>query len=187
MSLSIIFLAIGILLFLYVIFAYNSLTSARNQIDNAFSALDAMLKKRFDLIPNLVATIKNYALHEQTTLTNLTELRTKALNNGLNQTESVQLDNQFSEIASRLVIFSENYPTLQANVNFLQLQRAINESEEQIAAARRNYNASVTDYNNMVQQFPSNIAASLFNFSTRTLLNTPEAQRENPNVNQLFQ
>jgi LemA protein len=174
-------------LFLIIIFMYNDLVNKRNQVDNVFAALDAMLKKRFDLIPNLVATVKNYAQYEQSTLSNLVELRSKAINGDLSKEETVQLDNNFSQAVSRLVVLSESYPALRATENYQQLQRALNETEEQISAARRTYNAFVTDYNNAVQQFPSNLAAALFNFEARSVLATPEAQRENVNVNQLFQ
>jgi LemA protein len=174
-------------LFLIIIFMYNDLVNKRNQVDNVFAALDAMLKKRFDLIPNLVATVKNYAQYEQSTLSNLVELRSKAINGNLSKEETVQLDNNFSQAVSRLVVLSESYPALRATENYQQLQRALNETEEQISAARRTYNAVVTDYNNAVQQFPSNLAAALFNFEARSVLATPEAQRENVNVNQLFQ
>lgn len=180
------FIIVGVVFLLIFIFAYNSLVGKRNQTDNAFSALDAMLKKRFDLIPNLVATAKNYAQYEQSTLNNLVELRSKALNGNLSQSESIDLDNNLSQAVRGLVVLSENYPALRANENYLQLQRALNETEEQISAARRNYNASVTDYNDAVQQFPSNLIASAVAFKTRPLLTTPDIQRENLDVNQLF-
>jgi LemA protein len=171
---------------LLLILGYNSLVGKQNQADNAFSALDAMLKKRFDLIPNLVATAKNYAQYEQSTLTNLVNLRSKALNGELSKSESIELDNSFTQATRSLVVLSENYPELRANENYLQLQRALNETEEQISAARRNYNASVTDFNDSVQKFPTNLLASAFGYSTRPLLITPEIQRENVDVNQLF-
>lgn len=177
---------LGVIFLLVFIFGYNSLIGKRNQVDNAFAALDAMLKKRFDLIPNLVATAKNYAQYEQSTLENLVNLRSKALNGDLTKSESIQLDNAFSQAARGLVVLSENYPELRASENYLLLQRSLNETEEQISAARRNYNAEVTNYNDSVQKFPSNIIASTFSFETRPLLTTPEAQRENINVNQLF-
>jgi LemA protein len=179
-------LLIGFVFFLFFIFVYNMLVGKRNQVDNAFAALDAMLKKRFDLIPNLVATVKNYAQYEQSTLNNLVELRSKALNGELSKNESIELDNSFSQAVRSLVVLSENYPELRASENYMQLQRALNETEEQISAARRNYNASVTDYNDSVQKFPSNIVAASVAFTTRPLLVTPEAQRENIDVNQLF-
>ncbi len=176
----------GLGLLLTFIFGYNVLIGKRNQVDNAFSALDAMLKKRFDLIPNLVATAKNYAQYEQSTLNNLVALRSKAINGELSKNESIELDNAFSQAARGLVVLSESYPELRASENYMQLQRALNETEEQISAARRNYNAVVTNFNDAVQKFPSNIIASAFTFVSRPLLITAEAQRENIDVNQLF-
>lgn len=180
------FLIAGIVLFLIFILGYNTLVGKRNQVDNAFAALDAMLKKRFDLIPNLVATVKNYAQYEQSTLNNLVALRSKAMNGELSKNESIELDNTFTQAVRGLVVLSENYPELRASENYMQLQRALNETEEQISAARRNYNATTTHYNDSVQKFPSNIIAAAFAFKTRALLATPEAQRENVDVNQLF-
>jgi LemA protein len=176
---------IGFILIL-IIFGYNSLVGKQNQVDNAFASLDAMLKKRFDLIPNLVTTAKNYAQYEQSTLNGLVELRSKAISGQLSNNQTVELDNSFAQATRNLVVLSENYPELRASENYNQLQRALNETEEQISAARRNYNASVTDYNNAVQQIPTNLISSLFVFPKRTLLTTPESQRENVDVNQLF-
>jgi LemA protein len=171
---------------IFIIFGYNSLVGKQNQVDNAFASLDTMLKKRFDLIPNLVATAKNYAQYEQSALNGLVELRSKAISGQLSNNQTVELDNSFTQAARNLVVLSENYPELRASENYNQLQRALNETEEQISAARRNYNASVTDFNNAVQQVPTNIISSLFVFPKRALLTTPESQRENVDVNQLF-
>ena len=179
-------LIVGVALLLTFVFGYNALIGKRNKVDNAFAALDAMLKKRFDLIPNLVSTVKNYAQYEQSTLTNLVNLRSKAINGDLTKNESIELDNALSQAARNLVVLSESYPELRASENYMQLQRALNETEEQISAARRNYNAEVTDFNDAVLKFPSNVIASAFNFVTRPLLFTPDAQRENIDVNQLF-
>lgn len=171
---------------LFFALGYNSLVGKKNQVDNAFASLDAMLKKRFDLIPNLVATAKNYAQYEQSTLNNLVELRSKAINGQLSNNQSIELDNSFTQATRNLVVLAENYPELRASENYNQLQRTLNETEEQISAARRNYNASVTDYNNAIEQVPTNFISSLFVFTKRALLTTPEAQRENIDVNQLF-
>jgi LemA protein len=176
---------VGVLL-IFLILGYNTLVGQRNQIDNAFAALDAMLKKRFDLIPNLVSTAKNYAQYEQSTLNQLVELRSKAINGELSKNESIELDNTFTQAARQLIVLSESYPELKASENYLQLQRALNETEEQISAARRNYNAVVTDYNDSVQKFPSNIVANAFAFKATPVLATPDFQRENIDVNQLF-
>lgn len=174
------------LLLLLIIWGYNALTRRRNQVDNAFSSIDVMLKKRFDLIPNLVATVQGYSQYEQSTLTNLVALRSKAINGELSHNESVDLDNTLMRATGSLVLLSESYPELKASGHYIQLQRALNESEEQISAARRNYNATVRDYNNAVQQFPSNILAGIFAFHPRTFLAIPEVERANSNIDQLF-
>jgi LemA protein len=140
---------------LFFIVTYNSLVGKKNQVENAFASIDAMLKKRYDLIPNLVATVKQYAKHESGTLTEITELRAKAMSGGLSSDEQVQVNNQITKAMGGIMVAVENYPELKANENFLQLQRSLNEIEEQISAARRAYNASVTDFNNAIEMFPS--------------------------------
>ncbi len=181
-----IILIVCLLVALFLILGYNQLVRKRNQVDNAFSAIDAMLKKRFDLIPNLVASVKNYSQYEQSTLAKLVELRSKAVSGNLSQSESIELDNTFSQATRGLVVLSESYPELKASDNYMQLQRALNESEEQISAARRNFNASVTTYNNSVQQFPTNLVAGILGFQAKSVLSIPDAERANVNVDQLF-
>lgn len=164
---------------------YNSLVRKRNQVDNAFSSIDVMLKRRFDLIPNLVATVQQYAAHEKEILTRLTELRNKPYHS-LSENEKGDLDRAFSQMRTNLFAVVENYPDLKASDNFMQLQRALNETEEQLAAARRTYNACVTDYNNTVQAFPTNLLAGMFHFTVRNLLTIPEPERATPDVKKLF-
>ena len=143
--------AIIIVLFILVVISmYNSLVRKRNQIENAFSTIDVMLKRRFDLIPNLVATVQQYAKHEADTFAAITEMRNKTYTS-LNDSEKAEFDKMFSKVRTQFFAVAENYPELKASENFLQLQRSLNETEEQLAAARRTYNASVTDYNNAVQ------------------------------------
>lgn len=178
-------LLVAIVLLLAFAGLYNSLVRKRNQADNAFGLIDVMLKKRYDLIPNLVATVQQYAAHEHDTLARLTELRRKPYQ-ALSAEEKSAFDQDFSQMRTSLMAVVENYPLLRASDNFMQLQRALNETEEQLAAARRTYNACVTDYNNAVQTFPSNLLASMFHFTTRTLLSIPEAERVAPDVKSLF-
>lgn len=178
-------LVIVIAILLVGVSLYNSLVRKRNQIDNAFSSIDVMLKKRYDLLPNLVATVQQYASHEKETLIRLAELRSKSYQS-LTDEEKTEFDRNFSRMRTGLFAIAENYPELKASDNFLQLQRALNETEEQLAAARRTYNACVTDYNNAVQTFPSNLLAGMFGFTVRTLLVIPEAERAVPNVKNLF-
>lgn len=171
---------------LVVIVIYNGLVGKKNQVENAFASIDAMLKKRYDMIPNLVATVKQYATHEQETLTKVTEMRTKALSGGLSDNERIELDNQITKAMGGIMVAVESYPELKANENFLQLQRSLNEVEEQISASRRAFNAAVTDYNNAIEMFPSSILAGMMNYKRKALFEIPEAERANVDVGKLF-
>ena len=181
-------IAIGIVAVFVVFFilTYNGLVGKKNQVENAFASIDAMLKKRYDLIPNLVATVKQYAAHESDTLTEITELRAKAISGNLSSDEQVEINNQISKAMGGIMVAVENYPDLKANENFLQLQRSLNEIEEQISAARRAFNASVTDYNNAIEMFPSNLVAGMMNYTRRQLFEIPDDERENVNLGELF-
>ena len=165
---------------------YNSLVGKKNQVENAFSSIDTLLKKRYDLIPNLVAAVKQYMQHEAGTLTEITALRAKAVSGTLSQDEAVDLNNRMGQALRGIMVAVENYPQLRATENFQQLQRSLNEVEEQISAARRAFNASVTDYNNAVQMFPTNLMASMMSYTARTWFEIPEEERRNPNVKDLF-
>ncbi|WP_303208816.1 LemA family protein [Bacteroides oleiciplenus] len=174
-----------VVLVLVVISMYNSLVRKRNQIENAFATIDVMLKQRFDLIPNLVATVQQYAKHEADTFSAITEMRNKTYT-ALNDSEKADFDKMFSKVRTQFFAVAENYPELKASENFLQLQRSLNETEEQLAAARRTYNASVTEYNNAVQSFPTNLLAGMFGFTRKEVLTIPEVERTTPNVKNLF-
>lgn len=169
-----------------VIIMVNSLIVKKNQIDNAFAGIDAQLKKRYDLIPNLVAAAKEYMTHERGILEDITALRTKALENGVSTVEKMDIDNKLSAMMHGIMVQVENYPQLKASRNIEQLQRALNEVEEQLSAARRAYNAAVTSYNNSVEIFPSCIIAGILNYHTRPLFTIPENERDNVNVGALF-
>lgn len=171
---------------LFVILAYNRLVSLRNSVDKSFASIDAMAKKRYDLIPNLVAAVSKYMEHERGTLTDITEMRAKAVSGNLSVNEKVDLDSKISRAMGGIMVAVENYPDLKANQNFLQLQGSLNEIEEQLSAARRAYNAAVTDYNNACQMFPSNVFAMMFNFKTRRLFEITEVERKNVDVKSLF-
>ena len=171
---------------LLIIFMYNSLIGKKNQVNNSFASIDVLLKKRYDLIPNLVASVKNYMKHEKGTLTEITELRAQAMSGNISPDQQVDLNNKISRALSGIMVAVENYPDLKANENFLQLQAAMNEVEEQISAARRAYNAAVTDYNNAIEMFPTNILASMMAYKPKTLFEIAEAERKNINVNNLF-
>jgi len=148
--------AIGILVILIIVFIvlYNTLIRLKNRVENTFSGIDVLLRKRYDLIPNLVAVVKNYTQHEQETLTNIAALRSRAASGEVSGDERIQLENQLSRQLGRLMIAVENYPDLKANQQYLNLQQNLTEIEEQLSAARRFYNTTVTEYNNAVEIFP---------------------------------
>jgi len=185
MGLYIGLIIIGILL-LFLVIIYNSLINSKNQVENAFGGIDVQLKKRYDLIPNLISSVKTYMKHEADTLTEITELRAKAVSGNLNDDEKIELDNSISSKLGGIMVAVENYPDLKSSDNFIQLQRSLNEVEEQISASRRTYNAQVTEYNNKVEMFPSNFIASLMNYKRKNVFEIPQDNRENVNVDKLF-
>lgn len=182
-------LVVGIIagvLILVVIVMYNGLVNKKNQVENSFSTIDTMLKKRYDLIPNLVNTVKAYMKHEQETLTAITELRAKAVSGKVSDEEKVDIENKISHKVSGIMVAVENYPDLKANTNFMQLQGAWTEAEEQISAARRAYNSMVTDYNNAIQMVPTNILASMMNYTKKDWFVIPDTERKNISAKDLF-
>ncbi|MFR2068891.1 MAG: LemA family protein [Bacteroides nordii] len=176
---------IFVLLIIFVGVVYNSLVRKKNQIENAFATIDVMLKKRYDLIPNLVATVRQYAKYEEGVLIKLTEMRSKSYVT-LSNSEKANLDDIFTHAHTGLLAIAESYPELKASDNFMQLQRSINETEEQLAAARRTYNACVTDYNNAVQTFPSNLLAGIFGFNRKGVWAIQGSERITPDVKELL-
>lgn len=165
---------------------YNGLIRKRNQVTNAFSAIDVMLKKRYDLLPNLVETVKQYMSYEESTLTKITSLRTQAGSGQLSNAEKIDLDKQIGSAVSGMMLTVENYPDLKANQNFMNLQTTWTESEEQIAAARRNYNASVTAYNNGIMMFPGNMFAGMLGYQTVAVIENTAEERKNMSAKDLF-
>lgn len=179
---------LGILFFVLVVvaFLYNSLVSKKNHVENAFASVDVLLKKRYDLIPNLVEAVKGYMQHERETLEKVTELRAKAINPNLSSDEKVELDNQMTSLLRSIMVSVENYPQLKASENFLHLQRSLAEVEEQISAARRAYNAAVLDYNNAIEMVPTNVLASFMRYQKRKFFEIAEAERENIRVGEIL-
>lgn len=184
------YIIIGVVVFLFVIipiFLYNGLIGKKNRVKNAYSTIDVMHKKRHDLIPNLVETVKQYMEHERGTLTEITELRSQIVNsNNLSDHERINLENQLSHKMSGLRVNFENYPDLKASQNFLQLQGSLNEIESQLSAARRAYNASVLEYNNGLEMFPSNVMANMMKLQPAEFFEVPEEVKETPNIKSLF-
>ena len=173
---AVIILIPGLLLLLM----YNSLVSRRNRVESSFSSVDVYLKKRYDLIPNLVETVKGYMQHERMTLTEVTELRAKAISGNMSADEKVDLNNQLTSALKSIMVSVENYPQLKANENFLRLQASLNDVEEQISAARRAFNATVLDYNNAVEMLPTSIVASTTGFRRRNYFDVKEDERQVP-------
>ncbi|MFH1228112.1 MAG: LemA family protein [Planctomycetota bacterium] len=164
LGIGIILLAPFLILLIIFIVIYNSLVSLRNYVKESWSDVDVQLKRRYDLIPNLVNTVKGYAAHEKEVFEKVTEARNKAFNNtGVYASQAVD-ENQMLGTLKTLFAVTENYPELKANENFLRLQKDLVDTEDKIAAARRFFNGNVRDYNNKVQMFPSSIVAGMFHF-----------------------
>ncbi len=163
---------------LLLVILFNTLIGRNNRVHQAFSTIDVMLKKRFDLIPNLLATANKYMNHERELLERITTLRSQTASGAADGNARMQTENQITQALRSLFAVAENYPTLRANENFLQLQGSLNEVEEQLSASRRAYNAAVTDYNNGVEMFPLNMVARSMGYSTRIWLEIPEEERQ---------
>ncbi|QQS59106.1 LemA family protein [Candidatus Peregrinibacteria bacterium] len=174
-------LPLGFLVFLGGLYAmfYNGLIHARQKVEEAWSGIDVQLKRRYDLIPNLVNTVKGYASHEKQTLENITNARATAMSVPDAETaKKAAAEGALSGALRSLFALSENYPDLKANANFLELQQQLAETEDQIASSRRIYNGNVTAYNVKVQSVPSNIVANIHHFSEREFFEIPEGDRE---------
>ncbi|MFK7953896.1 MAG: LemA family protein [Ekhidna sp.] len=181
----IIIIAVVAIIILWAVSVNNSLVGKRNQVENAFSGVDVMLKKRHDLIPNLVASVKSFAKHEKELLSNITALRSQAMNTS-NTDEKIGFENQLTGMLGQLRVSMEAYPELKSDKNYLQLQASLNETEEQISAARRSFNSSVNDYNNKVEMFPSSIIAGMKNFKRKQSFEALDTERTNVNVGDLL-
>ena len=182
-SVIVIVIIVGLLLLavFYVIGVYNKLVNARNKVDNQFSQIDVQLKRRADLIPNLVETVKGYAKHEEGTLTAVIEARNKAVSaSGVNN--KIDAENELSGALSRLFALTESYPDLKANTNFTSLQNDLTDTEDKITYARQFYNDTAMNFNNLVEMFPSNIVASMFKFKKYAFFEATEKEKEAPKV-----
>lgn len=177
-------IAIGlvILVIIIIIGVYNGLIRKKIRVDESWSDIDVQLKRRYDLIPNLIETVKGYAAQEKEVFEKVTQARSAAMG-ATNMSEKVQAENQLSETLKSLFAVSENYPTLRSSENFQKLQDELTDTENKIEASRRFYNGNVRDFNTQVQVFPSNIIAKLFGFGARDFFETAnEAEREAPQV-----
>jgi len=178
-------IVVGVIIVLFIFFVigiYNALVRLRNQVDNSWSQIDVQLKRRHDLIPNLVETAKGYMQHERGTFEAITEARSKAM--GANTVaDAAKAEGALGEALSKFMLVVENYPDLKANQNFLAVQEELTSTENKISFARQNYNDQVLFFNNKIQMFPSNMVANAFNFGKRDFFELEsEAEREVPKV-----
>ena len=179
--LIIIIVVVIIVIIATIIHMYNNLVGLRNRVKNSYSQIDVQLKRRNDLIPNLVETVKGYASHEKEVLEEVTRARTGVMNASSIE-ETSEADNQLTGALKTLFAVAENYPDLKANSNFQQLQNELSETEDKISYARQFYNDIVLKYNNACQQFPSNIMARMFGFSEEEYFQVPESEKSVPEV-----
>jgi LemA protein len=179
--LLIIIIAIIIVIALLLVKYYNDLVNGRNHVENAWSQIDVQLQRRNDLIPNIVETVKGYASHEKDTFNQVTQARANMANATTVQ-EVAEADTMLTSALKSLFAVSEAYPDLKANQNFIELQQELSETEDKISYARQFYNDSVLKYNNLCQQFPSSIVASLFHFDKADFFEAQEGTRAAPKV-----
>lgn len=178
--LIVVFAVIALILF-WGVGIYNKLVNRRNKVRDQFAQIDVQLKRRSDLIPNLVETVKGYAKHEEGTLTAVIEARNK-LNAASGINEEIEANNQLTSALNKLFALSEAYPDLKANTNFMSLQNDLKDTEDKISYARQFYNDTVLTYNDLIEMFPSNIIASCFKFKAFEFFKTDEASKEAPKV-----
>lgn len=177
-----IILAVIILIIIYAFILYNNFISLDNKVKEAFSTMDVYLKKRWDLIPNLVETVKGYAKYEEETLTRVTKLRNNVYNEMTND-EKIINNEELSSDVSKIMALKEAYPELKANENFIDLSNKLTKIEDDIANARKYYNGTVRIYNNKVQMFPNNIFAKIFNYKTKRMFKASLEDKQNIRIN----
>ncbi|MDD2402652.1 MAG: LemA family protein [Clostridia bacterium] len=165
-----------VLVLIYSLVIYNSLIKSNNTVKEAFATMDVYLKKRWDLIPNIVETVKGYAKHEKETLENVVKLRNTAYNN-LSPDDKIKTNEILTQDVSRLMMLAENYPDLKANQVFLDLSSQLTKVEDDIAQSRKYYNAVVKNFNNKVQMFPSNLFANIFGYETKKMFEADSSER----------
>lgn len=177
-----IILAVIILIIIYVFILYNNFISLDNKVKEAFSTMDVYLKKRWDLIPNLVETVRGYAKYEEETLTRVTKLRNNVYNE-LTNDEKIINNEELSSDVSKIMALKEAYPELKANENFIDLSNKLTKIEDDIANARKYYNGTVRIYNNKVQMFPNNIFAKIFGYKTKRMFEASLEDKQNIRIN----
>jgi LemA protein len=177
MSIGLILLIIIAVAAAWLVLVYNGLIRLRNRVDEAWSDIDVQLKRRYDLIPNLVNTVKGYATHERELFEKVTEARSRAMGAGTTA-DKAQAENMLSQTLKSLFAVAENYPDLKANQNFLELQRELTDTEDKIQASRRFYNGNVRDFNTKIQVFPNNIIAGMLKFTASEFFGAEEEAKE---------
>ena len=178
-----ILIGILVLIILFIIITYNSMIKSKNVVKEAFSTMDVYLKKRWDLIPNIVETVKGYATHEKNTLTEVIALRSDINEyDSLSDEEKLKTNEKITTKLGRIMMLAESYPELKANEGFLNLQKDLGKIEEDIAMSRKYYNAVVRDYNNKIETIPNNIVAKIFGFKSKTMFNIEANEKENVKV-----
>jgi|SRR3989344_8374059 len=180
MSITTILLIVVAVIILWFIAAYNRFIRLRNREKEAESDIDVQTKRRYDLIPNLIETVKGYMSHERNVLENVTKARTQAMQTGGTALEKAGAENMLSGALKTLFAVSESYPTLRANENFLELQRELSDTENKIMAARRFYNSVVQNLNTKIESFPSNIVARMFNFKQEKFFEVTSSAEKEP-------
>lgn len=178
---GLLFVGILVVAAIAVIFIYNSLVQLRNKVKEGWADIDTQLKRRWDLIPNLVSTVKGYATHEQSVLENVTKARSEAMQAQTPEERGAK-ENMLSETLKSLFAISENYPDLKANQNFLELQKTLQEVEEQLQQSRRYYNGTVRDFNTKIEVFPNNMIAGMLKFEKANFFEAEAEAKENVKV-----
>ncbi len=172
-----------VLCILYVAITYNKLVKLNNETKEGFSTMDVYLKKRWDLIPNIVEVVEGYAKHEKETLKEIVDMRNSVKSyDNLSDEQKIKTNKQITEGITKLMALAEAYPDLKANTNFLSLQQSLSEIEDEIAQSRKYYNAVVKNYNNKVEMIPSNIVAKILGYKSKTMFETSETERASVKV-----
>lgn len=176
-----IILGVLVLILVYVLYLYNLFTRMNNKVKDAFATMDVYLKKRWDLVPNLVDVVKEYAKHEKSTFESVIELRNKTYDN-MSMSSKLNANENMSQELSKLVVLKEDYPDLKADSNFIDLAKQLSKLEEDIANSRKYYNAVVRDMNNKIQVFPNNIVAKILKFKSLKMFEANKDERNNVKV-----
>lgn len=169
------------LILLYIILTYNKIIKAKNKVNDAFAVMDVYLKKRWDLIPSIIETVKGYANHEKNTLKEVIEIRGNNYDN-LNTTDKISKNTSLAPKIEKLMVLAENYPELKASENFRKLSDNLTKIEDEIAHSRKYYNATIRDFNNLIQTFPNNIIAHIFREKPKDMFAANENEKENIKV-----